>query len=135
MSTSQTATAQSPGTSTRSSVASWAARVLLALYGILEVGATVYFGLFADEADGGVSGGVDWLIVLWSLAMGVGFLYCAVRLGDGTRRTLQLARGLVLAHVAFNLVKLVGYGESEAVTFFVIDAVLLGVLALVRRPA
>ena len=56
----------------------------------------------------------------------------AVRLG--APGTMRMAFGLVLAHVAFGLVKLVGYGETEAVGFFAVDLLILAVLALASRP-
>jgi hypothetical protein len=47
---------------------------------------------------------------------------------------MRIAVGLVLAHVAFGLVKLVGYGETESVGIFAFDLVLLAVLAAANRP-
>lgn len=119
---------------TASSVASWVVRVLFALSGIFLVAGTIYFTFFASPEEGRVSGPLDWVVALWSMIISAGYLYVAVRLGDGTRRTLLLARGFVIAHIVFGLVKLVGYGETETVGFFVFDLLLLGLLAVVRRP-
>jgi hypothetical protein len=44
-----------------------------------------------------------------------------------------LAREFVIAHIVFGLVKLVGYGETEAIGFFAFDLLLPGLLALVGR--
>ena len=44
-----------------------------------------------------------------------------------------MAYGLVLAHVAFGLVKLVGYGETEALGLFAVDLLILAVLGLASR--
>lgn len=118
---------------TASTVARWAARALLALFGALGVGATVYFSFYASPEEGGVVNAVDWLVADWSLATSLGYLYAAVKLGDRTRRTVRLAQGFVLAHVAFGLVKLIGYGETESVFFFAQDALLLALLALAGR--
>jgi hypothetical protein len=119
--------------STGSTVARWVARVLLALFGAFGVGATVYFSFYASPEEGGVVNAVDWLVAAWSLATSLGYLYVAVKLGDRTRRTVHLAQGLVLAHVAFGLVKLFGYGETESVFFFAQDALLLALLFLAGR--
>lgn len=115
-----------------SSVATWTARVLFGLTGVFLVAGTVFFTFFATLEEGGVSGPVDWAVAVWSMTVAVGYLVVAVRLGDRTRRTRWLARGFVLAHIAFGLVKLVGYGETEALAFFAVDLLLLGLLALDR---
>lgn len=119
---------------TGTTVARWAARVLLALLGAFGVGATVYFTFYASPEDGGVVRAVDWLVAAWALGIFLGYLYMAVKLGDRTRRSVLMAQGFVLAHVVFGLVKLIGYGEtSAAVVFFAQDAVLLALLALAGR--
>ncbi len=69
---------------------------------------------------------------LGALAMGLGMVAVAVRLG--APRTIRIAVGLVLAHVVFGLVKLVGYGETEALGLFGVDLVILAVLAAASRP-
>lgn len=115
--------------------ASWAARAVLGLVGAVGVWAATYFSYFATMEDGRVSGPVDWAVAVWSMALAVGYLIVAVRLGDRTRRTLQMARGLVIAHIVFGLVKLFGYGEVEpSLIFFSIDLLILGLLAVGRRP-
>ena len=63
--------------------------------------------------------------------MGVGFVAVAVRLG--APGTLRIAGGLVVAHIVFGLVKLVGYEETESLGIFVADIVLLALLALTSR--
>ncbi len=115
------------------SAASWVARVLLGLLGIVFVGATTYLSFFASMEEGRVSGAVDWLVAAWSMTIAIGYLFVAVRLGDGTRHTLWLARGLVIAHLVFGLVKLVGYGETEGIIFMVLDLLILGLLAVTPR--
>lgn len=119
--------------STVASAALWTARVLFGLSGVFLAAGTAYFTFFAPLEEGGVSGVVDWLVAAWSMAVAVGYLVVAVTLGDGTRRTLWLARGLVIAHIAFGLVKLIGYGETETVGFFAFDLLLLGLLAVGGR--
>lgn len=59
-----------------------------------------------------------------------------VRRGSGTPRgpgTLRIASGLVLAHIVFGIIKLVGYEETESLGFFAVDLVLLALLALTSR--
>lgn len=116
----------------RSSAALWAARLLLGLLGVSLVAASLYFGFFASPEDGGVSAPVDWVIGAWALAMGLGMVAVAVRLG--APGTMRMAFGLVLAHIAFGLVKLVGYGETESVGIFAVDLLVLAALGLASRP-
>ena len=115
----------------RSSVALWAARLLLGLLGASIVAGSIYFGFFASAEEGGVSGAVDWVVAAWALAMGLGMIAVAFRLG--APGTMRIAYGLVLAHVAFGLVKLIGYGETESLGIFVVDFLVLAVLALASR--
>lgn len=129
MSHAATAVAQPPA---RASVALWTARILLGLLGVVIVFSSIYFTFFASVEDGGVSGPVDWVVAAWALAMGLGMGAVAVRLG--APGTMRIAVGLVLAHVAFGLVKLVGYGETEALGLFGVDLVILAVLAAASRP-
>ncbi len=124
-----TAVSQPPA---RASVALWAARILLGLLGVVIVFSSIYFTFFASAEDGGVSAPVDWVVAAWALAMALGMVAVAVRLG--APGTMRIAVGLVLAHVAFGLVKLVGYGETESVGIFAFDLVLLAVLAAANRP-
>jgi hypothetical protein len=123
-----TAVAQPPA---RASVALWAARILLGLLGVVIVFSSIYFTFFASVEDGGVSAPVDWVVAAWALTMGLGMVAVAVRLG--APGTMRIAVGLVLAHVAFGLVKLVGYGETEAVGMFGVDVLILAVLAAAGR--
>jgi len=123
-----TAVAQPPA---RASVALWTARILLGLLGVVIVFSSIYFTFFASVEDGGVSGPVDWVVAAWALAMGLGMGAVAVRLG--APGTMRIAVGLVLAHVIFGLVKLVGYGETEALGLFGVDLVILAVLAAASR--
>lgn len=115
----------------RSTVALWAARILLGLLGASIVSASIYFTFWAAPEDGGVSAPVDWVVAAWALAMGLGLVAVAVRLG--APGTMRIAVGLVLAHIAFGLVKLVGYGETESVGIFAVDLLILAVLAAASR--
>jgi hypothetical protein len=107
----------------------WAARVLFALYGAAAVAATVYFTFVAPVAEGGVATAGDWAVAAWSLRMGLGFLVVAVRIAADRTPVLALAVGLLVSHLAFGLVKRYGYGEEESAAFFVVDVVLLALVA------
>jgi hypothetical protein len=113
----------------------WTARVLLGLLGAVVLAGAVYFGFFAAPHDGGISTTVDWIVGIWAMVTAVGFLIVAVRLGDGSRRTLAIARGLLVSHVVFSLVKVFAYDEMEAATFLAVDLLVLGLLAIRRTPA
>ena len=131
-------TGASPRTAHRASAGAtalrWAVRALLAVYGLVTLAATAYFTFFAAPEDGGVSTVGDGFVALWSAVIGIALLVAAVRLGDlGNRTPLRLAQGAVVAHLVFGLVKYFGYGEREAVGFFVFDLALLGLLLLLGR--
>lgn len=110
------------------------ARVLLLLMGLATTGGATYFTFFASPEQGGVSAPVDWVLGAWALTMGVGFVLAAVRLRPPvSARALRLTVGLIVAHVVFSVVKIVGYSETEAVTFLAVDVVVLALLAASRR--
>jgi hypothetical protein len=111
-----------------------AARVLLALLGIATVGGATYFTFVAAPEQGGVSGPIDVALGVWALAMGAGFIAAAVRLGARpSARSLRLTAALVGVHVAYSLIKLVGYDETEVIAFFAVDALILALLAAAGR--
>lgn len=125
----RTATSQA-GTSFAMGVA----RVLLLLMGLVTTGGATYFTFFASPDQGGVSVPVDWVLGAWALAMGVGFVLAAVRLRPSVSvRALRLTVGLIVAHIVFSAIKIVGYSETEVVTFLAVDVVVLALLAASRR--
>lgn len=126
-------TAESSEAASRRSVALLGLRGLMALVGVVGLVGTVYFSLIASPAEGGVDGAADWFVAAWSLSLAVGYLVAAVRLGDGARTSRRLALGLVLVHIVFNVVKLVGYDETEVVTFMAADLVILGLFLVSGR--
>ena len=117
----------------RRSLALWPARVLLGLMGVALIYASIWFSFFAPAEEGGVTSAIDWAVAAWAIALGIGFLVVSVRLAQPG--ALRAAVALVLAHVAFGVVKLAGYGESEAVGMFGADLLLLAALALAARGA
>lgn len=109
------------------------ARILLALVGtVTAIGAT-YFTFFASVEEGRVSGAIDWLLAVVAFALAAGYVIAAVRLGHPTQNAVRFAFAVVGLHVVFNVVKLVGYEEMEAVTFFVADVLILVALTGGRR--
>lgn len=101
------------------------ARGLLALLGLSLVLASGYFAFFASPEDGGVVNPVDWVVAAWALATGVGMIVAAARRGP---TGVRLGYWMLASHVAFGLVKLVGYGETESIGLFVVDFVVAGLL-------
>ena len=109
-------------------------RVLLGLFGAFKLYGTVYFVFFATAAQGGdPQGVVDWLVGAWSFALAGALIVAAVRLGVGSPRTAVVTSALLLVEIVFSFVKLLGYGEPEAVGFMAVDLVLLGLLAVAAR--
>ena len=105
-----------------------AARALLAVYGVSMVLAVGYFSFFASVEDGRVTSFADVLVALWGLGIGLAFLWSAARL-DRQGRALRIAVAAVLAHVLFGLVKYFGYEERESIGFFLVDLLVLALLA------
>lgn len=111
-----------------------ATRVLAGLFGVLKLGATAYFLLFATAAQGGdPRGAFDWSVGVWSIVMGAGYLVVAFRLGRDGRRMLPVVVGLSAADVAFSGVKFFVYHESAAIGFTVTTLVLLALVAAATR--
>jgi hypothetical protein len=99
--------------------------LLLGPLGALVVFGSIYFSVIAPPQD---VAGVDWLVGAWALALGTGNLVVGSRLAGGRPGLRRAALALVASHLAFGLVKIVGYGETEAATFMVLDALTLGLL-------
>lgn len=111
-----------------------ALRGVFALYGAAKLAGTAYFTFFASAAEGGEpSGVVDWLVVGWSTALAVSFLVLAVRLTADDPRPIRVTVGVLVADIAFSLVKLTAYDEPEAVGFITVDLLLLALLAIAVR--
>ena len=129
-----TTTAPVAAPTTRRTALITATRVLAALFGALKLGATTYFLFFATAAQGGDPEGIgDWTVGVWSVAIGLGYLYIAAQLGrDG--RVLPFTVGLAVADVAFSVVKFFVYDEPEAIGFTVTTLVLLALVVLASRP-
>jgi hypothetical protein len=126
---------QQPTRSRPASVAAWTVRLLLAVTGLVGVYASIYFSFFASPEEGGVSGAVDWMIAAWAMGMAIGYLAAAIALGRLTLRIVQATAGLVSLHILFNVIKVVGYGEAEALPMIAVDLLILGLLAASHRSA
>lgn len=110
-------------------------RVLFGLLGVTKLAGTVYFTFFATAEEGGVTTAGDWAVAAWSMVLSIGFLVCAVALRPGNRSMFRAAVVLLLADVAFGLVKLIGYQETESLVFTGVGLVLLGLVTVAGRRA
>ena len=99
-------------------------QALLAFMGVVVLFGSVYFSTAGapDDIDA-----LGYLVGAWAFAMSIGFLVGAVRPGPWVR-------GLVALHLAFGVVKLVGYHEAAAVPFMCVDVLLLWLLRPRRLP-
>ncbi len=120
-------------TSRSSRVSLIVARVLFALAGLVTLAGGIFFTFFATPEQGGVATAADWGVAVWSIAMSIAYLAAAVLLRPGRVGIFWFAVGLVLLHLVFGLVKLIGYQEYESMPFFLVDAAILVSLALSRR--
>lgn len=109
------------------------ARILFALAGLVTLAGGIFFTFFAAPEQGGVSTAADWGVAVWSLVMSIGYVAAAVLLRPERRGIFWFAVGLVVLHLVFGLVKLIGYQEYESMPFFLVDAAILVSLALSRR--
>jgi hypothetical protein len=110
-----------------------AIRVLLALFAVVKLAATAYFTFFASAEAGGVQSVGDWLVAAWSALVAAGYLVVAARLGRHGRGLLPLAAGLFAADVAFGLVKLVAYDETESVGITALTLLLFALVVAATR--
>ncbi len=119
----------------QSTVLLWAARALLDAMGLLGLAGAIFFAFFATPEEGGVVGGFDWFIAGWKIVVSLGYVAVGVAPRLHPARRIQLATWLVLADIAFGLVKYFGYDEREPINlaFFVVNAALLALLHLARR--
>jgi hypothetical protein len=108
-------------------------RVLIGCAGAVGLAGAAYFTFFAPASEGGVATTVDLMVGLWKIAVSLGMLAVALapRLSRQHRAVGVLM--LILADVAFGLVKLWAYDESSAYAFLGLDLGLLAVWAAARR--
>jgi FtsH-binding integral membrane protein len=130
----RTSTTTEPARKEASATPLMVARVMLLLTGAVTLVGAVYFTLFASAEDGGVSTARDWVVAVAALALAVAYLVAALRLArHPSPRAVGVSAALVVAHIVFGMVKLIGYDETESVPFFVADLIILACLALSRR--
>ena len=98
----------------------------------LVVFGSIYFGAIEPQGE---QGALDWLVGAWALALGAGNIFVGFKLSSGRPVFRRAALTLVAGHLAFGVLKVVGYGESEAATFMLLDALAIGLLSTgaVRR--
>ncbi|WP_157530293.1 hypothetical protein [Microtetraspora niveoalba] len=124
-------TTASPRSSQASLIAWWAGRVLLLMFGLFGLAATSYFTFFAAPEDGGVTTANDWMLAAWSYAVGIGYLWVAVRIGvNPGLRTAAFV--FVIAQMVFSVIKIVWYDEM-VLPVLAVDALLLALFALGKR--
>ena len=100
--------------------------LLLAPLGALVVSGSIDFSVIEPPRDPGT---VDWLVGAWALALGLGNIFVGSKLSSGRPVFRRAALTLVACHLMFGVVKVVGYGESEAATFLLLDALAIGLLS------
>jgi hypothetical protein len=100
-------------------------QALLALMGAVVLSGSLYFTTVGapDDIDA-----LGYAVGAWAFAMAIAFLVGAVRPGPWVR-------GLLVLHLAFGVVKIVGYHESAAVPFMCVDVLLLAMLSRAPRPS
>ena len=99
-------------------------QALLALMGAVVLSGSLYFSTVGapDDIDA-----LGYAIGAWAFAMAIGFLVGAVRPGPWVR-------GLLVLHLVFGVVKILGYDEPDAAVFMAVDVLLLLLLSR-RRPS
>lgn len=108
------------------------ARLMLGIMGLAGLAGATYFAFFASPEEGGVVTAFDWFVAAWKTTVSLGFITVVALPSIPRTLRVQLATWLLLADVVFGLVKYFGYAEREAVGFFLVDAVLLGLIHLSR---
>lgn len=99
--------------------------------GALVIFGSVYFGLIAPTEE--TMSAFDWFVGSWAFVMGIASIVLGSRLVTGDDGVRRAALGLVALHAVFGVVKIVFYAETEALTFMAVDAIVIGLLARVRR--
>ena len=94
--------------------------------GVMVAGASIYFGVIAPEQSINVA---DWLVGAWALTLGASSTYVGANLVAKQPRLRPFAFALLVCHLMFGLVKLIGYHESASVTFIALDVLTLALLA------
>jgi hypothetical protein len=130
MSTSPHSTvAATQGIARRAKASSIRIRVVQALMvgplGLLVVGASIYFSAVHPSRS---MDAIDWTVAAWAVALGLANVYVGSQLASPGGRAKRMATRLLVANIAFSIVKLIGYQESASVTFVALDALALAFL-------
>lgn len=123
-------TASVPGGRNRPLVA---ARVLAGIAATLALFGVTYFTMFAREEAQFLGPWVDVPLITWKVGVCIALL--AVALAPGLRAATRIQVGIVaaVAELGFTAIKVAFYDEPEAVTFAVLDLVIIGLLVAARR--
>lgn len=110
-----------------------AARVISGLAATLALFGVTYFTVFAREEAQFHGPLVDVPLITWKVAVCLALLAVALapRLRAATR--IQVGIAAAVAELGFTAVKVVFYDEPEAVTFAVLDLVIIALLVTARR--
>ena len=126
-------TAATRGTSAESSEAPLRVRIaqaLMLLVGIVGTFGVTYFTMIEPEA--GINA-LDGLVAALLLIGSLGYIAAGRKLTTGDSEIWAAATGFAVLRVALSAVKVVGYEETEAVSFLVMDVIIAGIL-LAGRP-
>jgi hypothetical protein len=101
------------------------AQALMAVVGIVGIVGVTYFTMLEPE-DGmtAADGAVAALLFIGSL----GYIAAGRKLGSNDPEIWMTALGFAAMRVAFSVVKVFGYDEGEAVSFLVLDILIVALL-------
>src|SRR5688572_8089528 len=101
------------------------AQALMVVVGAVGIAGVTYFTMLEPE-DGMnvVDGAVAALLFIGSL----GYIAAGRKLGLGDSEVWMAALGFALLRVALSVVKVFGYNEGEAISFLVLDIVIVALL-------
>lgn len=102
-----------------------AAQPLMFLVGIVGTFGVVYFTMV--EPEPGINA-ADGLVAALLLIGSLGYIAAAPKLSLNDSEIWAAAVGFALLRVVMSLIKVVGYGEGEAVSFLALDAVIVALL-------
>ncbi|MGE0058835.1 MAG: hypothetical protein AB7T32_12700 [Dehalococcoidia bacterium] len=109
-----------------------AAQALMLVVGLVGTFGVVYFTMV--EPEPGISA-VDGLVAALLLIGSLGYIAAAPKLSLNDSEIWGAALGFATLRLAMSLVKVIGYGEGDAISFLALDAVITGLLLIIRPAA
>ncbi len=109
------------------------ARVVAGIAATMGLAGVSYFTVFARDQAQFISPWVDIPLITWKVSICIALL--AVALAPRLHAATRIKIGLVaaVADLGFTAIKVVFYNEPEAVTFAVVDLIIIGLLLVARR--